>query len=730
MMRFTFFTSVFLVLLAASPNQADAQEGAPHFRACMVQPGARTESMGAESGGIYITAKGTLRVLLVFASFADDSLPHPYWPAHQAPPSMRQFIDPDTSTHFTSPFNLTEYFRLMSLGQFHLVGDVLWVESRHPRSDYANGSWGRANANLLVERIDSLVDFSNYDAWTNLGPYVNVNAPDGIVDMIVVVWKGDKNLFQFYGEASLGANLLPGTMLQVDGKKIGMGYPAYLQMPVGSGVTVVSPYTDGPLTTMHTIAHELGHWLLGRPHPYNNGLPDGKHDYWGIICDGQRSSSCVNSYEREQLGWIQIPDIESDSTYHLSDYLTTGAALKFHPSSGDPLEYFYFENHQRLLAFDDVSSNAADKGLWVLHQQGPYMELDNLRIEPSDGRWSWHNLRSSPACSSQSFPVYARAEPQVANGLSHRDMLPNGSTNIEWMNIFEDQTGYAHCGSFSKGEYFTGAFDTSSAFVFSACSNPSTATWGGSQSGFALAVVGDAHGLVSVHSFINALVVPPARRFLGHDPGNILWHPDSLALAWGTQWIGGQQVEKDIVESELRRWIGGDTNGATVYKGPALSWTETGLVFDTTGTLPVRYKVRVRDAQGNYSAWSNDYTVKLSPVVRVEEAVHRMPSLFTLLGNYPNPFNPSTEIRYLVSVMSDVKLVVYDLLGREVAVLVDEVKAPGEYAVRFSAKVGSFLRYEPGRHTGSDGSELASGVYFYRLTAGSFVDTKRMMLIK
>ena len=77
-----------------------------------------------EVGGKHITARGTLRILIVFASFPDDETPHPFWPAHQPPLFMQQFIDPDTLTRSTGPFNLTHYFREMSLGQFALIGDV------------------------------------------------------------------------------------------------------------------------------------------------------------------------------------------------------------------------------------------------------------------------------------------------------------------------------------------------------------------------------------------------------------------------------------------------------------------------------------------------------------------------------------------------------------------------------------------------------------------------------
>jgi hypothetical protein len=88
------------------------------------------------------------------------------------------------------------------------------------------------------------------------------------------------------------------------------------------------------------------------------------------------------------------------------------------------------------------------------------------------------------------------------------------------------------------------------------------------------------------------------------------------------------------------------------------------------------------------------------------------PMEFRLEQNYPNPFNATTVVRFQLPVVSDVRLAVYDLLGREVAVLVNEKKTAGSHEVRFDA---------PG---------LSSGVYFYRLEAGGFVQTRKLMLLK
>jgi hypothetical protein len=89
-----------------------------------------------------------------------------------------------------------------------------------------------------------------------------------------------------------------------------------------------------------------------------------------------------------------------------------------------------------------------------------------------------------------------------------------------------------------------------------------------------------------------------------------------------------------------------------------------------------------------------------------------IPKDFVLFQNYPNPFNPTTVINYFLPVAGHVVVKVYDMLGREVATLVNEQKPAGSYHVAFDARL------------------LSSGVYFYSLQSKSFKDTKEMVLIK
>jgi hypothetical protein len=98
--------------------------------------------------------------------------------------------------------------------------------------------------------------------------------------------------------------------------------------------------------------------------------------------------------------------------------------------------------------------------------------------------------------------------------------------------------------------------------------------------------------------------------------------------------------------------------------------------------------------------------------VAVENEVSPIPKEYKLEQNYPNPFNPSTTISYQLPEAGNVSLKVFDVLGREVATLVDEYRNAGSYEIEFVA------------------SALPSGVYFYQLKAGDFVETKKMLLIK
>ncbi|MBI5020019.1 MAG: T9SS type A sorting domain-containing protein [Ignavibacteriales bacterium] len=152
----------------------------------------------------------------------------------------------------------------------------------------------------------------------------------------------------------------------------------------------------------------------------------------------------------------------------------------------------------------------------------------------------------------------------------------------------------------------------------------------------------------------------------------------------------------------------------------SLLWSPSGIILTTNSTSPsivannsngliaVWTDYRTPSTAGDILGQSIDGNSNLTGVS--EEKV--IPKEFSLFQNYPNPFNPVTTIRYQLPINSHLKLKVFDLLGIEVSTLVNENKNAGSYEVEF------------------DGSKLPSGVYFYRLQTGSYVETKKLLLMK
>ncbi|QQS38198.1 MAG: T9SS type A sorting domain-containing protein [Ignavibacteriales bacterium] len=159
-------------------------------------------------------------------------------------------------------------------------------------------------------------------------------------------------------------------------------------------------------------------------------------------------------------------------------------------------------------------------------------------------------------------------------------------------------------------------------------------------------------------------------------------------------------------------WVYRSTNGGE-------NW---GLI--NTGMGEDRYVLSLLASNDGYLFAGLDYygmyrSVNRVTDIEIEESVS--PGKFYLDQNYPNPFNPSTTIRYTIpldvrSEMREVSLKVYDVLGNEIATLINEEKPAGEYEVEFNP--ASSIRYP------------ASGIYFYQLKAGDYIQTKKMILMK
>jgi hypothetical protein len=145
----------------------------------------------------------------------------------------------------------------------------------------------------------------------------------------------------------------------------------------------------------------------------------------------------------------------------------------------------------------------------------------------------------------------------------------------------------------------------------------------------------------------------------------------------------------------------------SITAGPNFTIAGSGdVTFHTNGHIYLRSGIVVIQG-GTFRSTRDSTFVGVQP-----QTTPTLPIEFVLRQNYPNPFNPTTTFAFDLPSSSHVVLVVYDILGREVARAVNETLPAGRYARMFNA------------------SGLASGMYIYRLTAGEYSDTKRMLLLK
>jgi len=162
----------------------------------------------------------------------------------------------------------------------------------------------------------------------------------------------------------------------------------------------------------------------------------------------------------------------------------------------------------------------------------------------------------------------------------------------------------------------------------------------------------------------------------------------------------------DIAQYQLA-WLSINSGGATEQ-------SSTNFASGLTCGQAVSGICHSANFQVNFGFWQVGVT---APTDVQEIVTEELPTTYSLAQNYPNPFNPSTVIEFTVPNRSHVELSVYNLLGQRVVTLVDEPMSQGAYRTVW------YGRDESGHH-------VATGIYFYRILAGDFVATKKMVLLK
>lgn len=184
--------------------------------------------------------------------------------------------------------------------------------------------------------------------------------------------------------------------------------------------------------------------------------------------------------------------------------------------------------------------------------------------------------------------------------------------------------------------------------------------------------------------------------FLKTTDGGATWEQKLLFGGYREQGIG--------FASETLGWVGGSAEVYRTVDG-GNSWQ-----LDDFGDNINRFRM-LSDTLG-YAIGKHVYKYSRQPAVAIDVDLPEVPDGYTLQQNFPNPFNPSTTIRYSLTFGEPVTLTIYDVNGRAVKTLVNEYQPAGQYAINFEA------------------GDLPGGVYFYKLQAGNFAETKKMLLVR
>jgi len=220
---------------------------------------------------------------------------------------------------------------------------------------------------------------------------------------------------------------------------------------------------------------------------------------------------------------------------------------------------------------------------------------------------------------------------------------------------------------------------------------------------------------------ILSLAISGSNIYAGTD-GNGLYFSTNYGTNWIKTWtiLNNQSVSSIVISGS--NIFAGTSNGVYLTTNNCGSWAQWNDGFNVTPQVSslVIGNTYVFAGTIGESVWRRSVSE-----IGIKQISDNVPEEYKLFQNYPNPFNPTTKIKFDIPSdvrreTSNVKLVVYDILGREVATLVNQPLQPGTYEVDF------------------DGTNYPSGVYFYRITAGnpstssgqSFTETKKMVLLK
>jgi hypothetical protein len=598
------------------------------------------------------------------------------------------------------------------------------------------------------------VDFRKYDNWEfKVGgefyehdyrpfDFETDTSADGLLDFMLIYYKGKSTELpeNVGGRADLGF----GSSIIKDG----------ISIANTMGVIGFKAEKFGLEHTIWISAHEIGHHQFGITN-FNVGSHfNGRNDNFGNLQSFGLMTTAMghqfSAYERYRLGWLDpIYATSSLNAYIINDTHKSNSdnALIIpvrYDIYGRMAEYFLLENYHTTHAYSGANpfltknlfNHVFTKGIIVYHvseENFDWPTLSKIDIESAEGLFDWEVIEGASTPNDRLDDLIAPITKDVINGFDERDNITAIAGTVTYTDylaltpssstLLNDQKRRRYNSDDWLGDQ-EDLFSIEYNKVFTKWSNPSSVKFDtfDSYKGFEIISYNSSTHQYNIKVGLNyndIINLSPSK------PQNfkVVQNGNNAYLTWN------QNNEPDVLlggKYKIYRTItnGGNpvswVNVATVNH-PTTNWTDPDLYITGTGSKKVFYSVSALDNTNLESVKSEHdflyFNNLLQKQTQEKEDIAKVIE-YKLQDNYPNPFNPSTTIKYELPQESNVKVSIYSILGEELTQLVNTQQSAGYYNVTWNAH------------------NLSSGIYLVRISANSingnsnFVDVKKMLLIK
>ena len=516
-----------------------------------------------ETKGIYLPSVGEINVLFIFVQFPDDNLDpeNPIWPKGGEPANMKKWVDEKWSESPTQG-SMTHYFNEMSFNKFKFIGKSVSVISPHSRKWYLDNKKRRGFIHQeIIKEVNKKMNFAQFDNWSLQGEHKHLNKPDGIIDMIFMVWR---NISNDYPEDSIkiihslldfnnDEGDLGGSTFTVDNGKrtVKTWWGISGSQPAGSGVTIRDYLSTNAL---RTCIHEFAHYLIG-----NNSYHSG-YGFWGMLNAWGKKTQVANSFERSLLGWINIKSVSNSvagtfKNIKLRDYVTTGDAVRITIDSSKS-EYFYIENHQNLSYWEKhhIFGNV-EKGIYVIRQDSYYG--NSLQLISASGRYYWTvNQEIKNPWGPGMLPVYDAVRADRIYGYTDMEYIP-----WEWrgkkmlpapIHFTQDKKSFLPVKDVKYRGDGKDAFRMGYNEVFSPWSNPNSQDKNRDSTGIGFKLDGDTDGVYTLDIYIHTAYIAPPSKPINLE---VKKSDNRILITWS------ESIEPDMKNGYYKIYKADDENG-------------------------------------------------------------------------------------------------------------------------------------------------------------------------